>query len=128
MPKILIIEDDRAICELYNYIFTDLGYKVETACDGEEGLKKASTLSPDCILLDIRMPGMSGVEFAEHFYNSSDPLMNNIPFVVLTGENNRDASIQCAFRGIKSCRAFLPKLTATQEVVRTVENILERRE
>ncbi len=64
MRRILIIDDDEGIRELYKYFFTNQGYEVETAESGSDGLEKASVFNPDCMLLDILMPGITGAEFA----------------------------------------------------------------
>ena len=60
--KILIIEDDLFVRELYENIFRKKGYDVVSAADGEEGLNKALTEKADLILLDIMLPVKSGME------------------------------------------------------------------
>ena len=126
MPKILIVEDDQSIRELYKYIFVDLGYEVETAIDGRDGLAKVPVFEPDCMLVDISMPEMTGVEFTESLRKADDPKLKNIPFVVLTGESPTFVPLQYAFRGNTACKAFLPKLTGSDVVAKTVQEILDR--
>lgn len=60
--RILIIEDDTPIRDLYALKLTHAGYEVRTAADGKHGLTSAEDFSPDLILLDLRMPVMSGEE------------------------------------------------------------------
>ncbi|MCW1908792.1 MAG: response regulator [Candidatus Saccharibacteria bacterium] len=61
-PTILIVEDDRAIRELYVLKFQLEGFTVHAAEDGQQGLEKAKDVQPDLILLDIMMPVMKGDE------------------------------------------------------------------
>lgn len=60
--KVLIIDDDRNICELVSLYLLKEGYEVITAFNGTEGLNKFESESPDIIILDIMMPGMDGWE------------------------------------------------------------------
>jgi CheY-like chemotaxis protein len=63
LPKtILIIDDTEAFREIFSIKLTAAGYHVETATNGEEGIKKVKELRPDLVLLDIKMPGMGGEE------------------------------------------------------------------
>lgn len=59
--KILIIEDDQFLRELYRDLLTDEGYRVETASDGEEGLVAMQKGSFDLVLLDIMLPKKDGL-------------------------------------------------------------------
>ena len=62
MKKILTVEDDRQIQELFNIHLSDLGHRIEVAFDGREGLDKALSNEYDLIILDIMMPHMDGME------------------------------------------------------------------
>lgn len=63
MSKILIIEDDLMLRNVYELIITREGYEVDVASDGNEGLKKLGSFQPDLILLDMLMPVKSGLQF-----------------------------------------------------------------
>lgn len=63
--KILIVDDENIILEPLSEKFKDEGFEVETASNGEEGLKKALEFMPDLILLDVVMPKMNGLEMLE---------------------------------------------------------------
>ncbi len=67
--KILIVDDEPDILEILSYNLRKEGYLVETANNGEEGLKKASEVMPDLIILDIMMPQMDGVEVCRNIRN-----------------------------------------------------------
>ena len=60
--KVLVIDDDRNICELVGLYLAKEGYEVISAFDGVEGLRKFESEKPDIIILDIMMPGMDGWE------------------------------------------------------------------
>lgn len=62
MARILIIEDERTIQRMIEYDLKQMGYEVESALDGFEGYKSASTQSYDVILLDLMLPNMNGME------------------------------------------------------------------
>ena len=60
--KILVVDDDVGVCDLLCEFLTGLGYQVSTVTSGEEALVKAGGDRLDAILLDVRMPGMSGLD------------------------------------------------------------------
>jgi len=128
MNKVLIVDDDYSIRELYKFILTDLGYEVETAVDGLDALGKITIFRPDCMMIDIEMPEMTGIEFTRKLHESPDPRWRNIPFVVLTGGSYLDVPLQYAFQSNASCKAFLPKITNPDTVAKTVQRILRERQ
>lgn len=65
MAKILIIEDEVAIAHMYQFKLEQSGYEVACAYNGAEGLELADQIKPDLILLDLRMPVMSGDDMLE---------------------------------------------------------------
>lgn len=62
MKKILLVDDDESIQLLYQEEFTEEGYQVVSALNGDEALEIFSKESPDLIILDIQMPGLNGIE------------------------------------------------------------------
>jgi len=62
MKKILVVDDEESIRFLYKEELEEEGYVVECAGNGEEALEKVSVFKPDLISLDIKMPGMDGLE------------------------------------------------------------------
>ncbi|HVR41098.1 MAG TPA: response regulator [Thermoanaerobaculia bacterium] len=83
-PRLLLIDDDAAVHALLDEELTDLGYAIESAYSGEQGLHCARDNAPDVILLDLMMPGMSGFEVADSL--KENPLTANIPILVLTSK------------------------------------------
>jgi len=62
MKKILLVDDEEGIQLLYREEFEEAGYEVSSAYNGEEALEKFQQNPPDLVVLDINMPGMSGIE------------------------------------------------------------------
>src|SRR5262245_55631314 len=60
--RVLVIEDERDLVDALVYNLRREGYDTTVAHEGQEGLRRAQTLLPDLILLDIMLPGMSGTE------------------------------------------------------------------
>lgn len=87
MSTILIIEDNATERDAVQFALKKAGYTVLGAPDGAAGIKMASEHSPDLIICDIEMPGLSGFETLEML--KQDPKTRDIPFVFLTG--NADA-------------------------------------
>jgi two-component system, chemotaxis family, chemotaxis protein CheY len=80
--KILIVEDTLDTRELLHYYFTNAGYSVSTAVDGQEGLYMVKTEKPDLIITDVSMPNMNGTEMIRHI--RSDGEIAHIPILVFT--------------------------------------------
>jgi DNA-binding response OmpR family regulator len=84
MPKtVLIVEDEDSVRELEKLVLTQLGYDVMEARDGLEGLAKAEFRRPDLILLDLKMPDLSGDRVLEEIQRH--PVTAGIPVIVITG-------------------------------------------
>lgn len=62
MEKVMVVDDDEGIRYLYEQVLTDEGYKVILASDGLEAVEIFKNIKPDIVVLDIRMPGMDGIE------------------------------------------------------------------
>ncbi len=82
IPKVLIIDDDRAATDLVEIILESEGYHVLKAFHGKDGLELAASEKPDIILLDLIMPEMSGVSVA--YQLKQNPLTRSTPIIILT--------------------------------------------
>ncbi|MDP2720786.1 MAG: response regulator [bacterium] len=80
--KVLVVDDEAAVREIYSKEFTNSGFKVSLAANGEEGLLKAGEENPDLILLDVMMPKMSGIDTLKNLKNND--LTKKIPVLLLT--------------------------------------------
>ncbi|MDA8405939.1 MAG: response regulator [Desulfomonilaceae bacterium] len=65
MKRILVVDDEKHICELYKMELEEEGYSVTLAHSGKDALKQVDGAPPDLIVLDIQMPGMDGIETLE---------------------------------------------------------------
>ena len=82
MYKILLVEDDELVSELYHIFFTSKGCEVVKAMDGLDGLEKLQSVIPDIILLDLMMPRMNGVEMLEKVKSTDS--YSHIPVFILS--------------------------------------------
>lgn len=94
LKKILIVEDDAFLRDVYSDTLKGEGFQIDTAVDGEEALQKISTGSWDLILLDIRLPKMSGFEVIDALKKHGKTQIT-APIVFLTNLDN-DADIKKA--------------------------------
>jgi CheY-like chemotaxis protein len=79
--KVLVVEDDKDLNQAYCLILNHFGYRVESAFNGQQALKKSKKFAPDVILLDLLMPIMGGLEFLKVF--KRDP-KNKAKVVIFT--------------------------------------------
>jgi two-component system phosphate regulon response regulator PhoB len=83
-PRILLVEDERALTEVLAYNLKREGYEVIIAHDGQEGLRKAQTLLPDFIILDLMLPVLSGLEVCREL--RAGERTRTIPLLMLTAK------------------------------------------
>jgi two-component system phosphate regulon response regulator PhoB len=81
-PRILIIEDERGLIQSLTWYFNREGYETIAATDGQEGLRKAQTVIPDVILLDLMLPGMSGLDVCREL--RAGERTREIPIIMIT--------------------------------------------
>jgi len=86
--KILLVEDDRFLSEMYVTKLTESGFDVEVAYDGKEGLAKIEEFMPNLILLDIVLPGMDGFEILQKI--KKEESLKNILVIALTNLGQRE--------------------------------------
>lgn len=79
MPKILVVDDEKAIVDILKFNLEREGFEVVTAGDGEEGIEKFRFEQPDLILLDIMMPKVDGLQACKTIRNES-----NVPIIMIT--------------------------------------------
>lgn len=81
--KILIVEDEVSISDIVKFNLLKEGFEIDTAYDGEEGLKKAQSLNYDLILLDIMLPQMDGFQVCRKVRETS-----SVPIIMLTAKED----------------------------------------
>ena len=92
--KILLIEDDKMIVEMYNVKFEHEGFAVSTAETGKDGLEKALAELPDIILLDIIMPEVDGLNVLRSLKQNA--VTEKVPVIMLTNLN-QEGDVKHAF-------------------------------
>jgi len=85
--RVLVIDDDPVILELLRINFEIEGFEVISACDGQEGLRRAGTDHPDVILSDIMMPRLDGLQLLARL--RGDPATADVPVVLLSAKAQR---------------------------------------
>jgi DNA-binding response OmpR family regulator len=120
--KILLVEDDTFLLEMYSTKFNLEGFDVATAADGEEGLKLAKKEKPDIILLDVLMPKIDGFTVLKKL--KKDSQTKAIPVVLLTNlgqKNDIDKGLKDGAEGYLIKAHFIPS-----EVVSKIKKILSK--
>ena len=122
---LLIVEDNEEMCGFISRQF-ESQFTVVTACDGEEALEKLeknNLITPDCIISDIMMPNMDGLELCRRI--KENPLTSHIPVILLTGR----AEDSTRLLGLEyGADAYLVKPFSTSELITQTRNLLKNRE
>lgn len=119
MPKVLLIEDEESLRNLYTKSLVNCDFKVETATDGGDALIKLTQYKPDVIVLDIVMPNMDGMEVLKIIKN--DPKLKRIPVLMLTSVTDINKMKQCLEMG---AMGYVTKGNSSEEIVQRVNLIL----
>jgi len=122
MKKILIVDDEKYLQELVKDILLMDGYRVATADDGVEGLKKIYEEDPDLVILDCQMPRMDGYEVLASV--RKDPLLINKPIIMLTAKSSEADQLRGLRLGIDDyiVKPFKPNLLLAR-----IKTVLERK-
>ena len=115
---ILVVDDDDGIRNLLKKFLKDNNYLVNTASDSEEAKKKISIIKFDLIILDIMMPGKSGLEFLNENKNTIDT-----PIILLTAKGEAKERIEGLEIGADD---YLPKPFEPKELILRIKNILSK--
>lgn len=118
--KLLFIDDDKFWLKTVKELFTHYAYRVLTADTPRSGIDFAKTFRPDCVLLDLNMPGMGGDAVAACL--RADPDLAKIPIIVISGDETKELD---AYREYKA-DGFLLKGPNYEKVRATIEGLLRR--
>ena len=117
--KILIVEDDNFVAEVYSTKLTEMGYEVVVAQNGREGLAALESKKIDLILLDILMPVMDGIEMLDAVKKGS--AWKNIPVILLTNVGEKESIEKVRSFGVND---YLIKSHFTPaEVIEKIEQV-----
>jgi CheY-like chemotaxis protein len=121
MAKILIAEDERDIRDLVAFTLRFAGYEVFTAANGEEAVELAPNVNPDLILMDVRMPRMTGYEACRIM--KLNPDLKDIPIVFLSAKG-QETEIQAGLDA--GAEEYLLKPFAPDQLTSHVRTILAK--
>jgi len=83
--KVLIVDDDKFLLQMYAMKFTHSGHEVTTALNGNEALEKLKEITPEIIVMDVVMPGMDGMELLETIHREN--IAPSAVYVMLTNQS-----------------------------------------
>ena len=118
-PLVLLVEDRVDARELYAQYLTYAGFQVVTAINGHEAIRLAQMLRPDIVLMDIRLPGMDGLEATADL--KRQPELSHIPVVAITADSSREMEARCRAAG---CAAFVSKPVLPDDVAILLKAVL----
>lgn len=122
--KILIVDDDKEYLEELNEMLTRVGYDVTAISDGAAAIKAAQVTAPDLILMDLRMPVMSGFEVADRLKALTQT--SKIPVIAITGYYTMKEHVWLMkFCGIKRC---IKKPADPLDIKEEIESVLKEKE
>ncbi len=121
MTKILIIEDEKILAEMYQEQFSRAGYEVAVAFGVKDGMRLAKESKPNLILLDILLPEENGISFLEKV--KQDPEISLIPIVAFSNYDDPETKKEAFSLGV---RDYLIKTSYTpKEIVEKVKEYLK---
>jgi CheY-like chemotaxis protein len=116
MKRILVVDDEEAIRLLYQEELGEAGYKVDLAADGSEALRRIEQVRPDLMTIDLRMPGMDGIELIGRVR----AMYRDLPIVICTAYGDFKSDF-----GTWASDAFLTKSADLQELKAKIHELLE---
>jgi len=116
---IAIVDDDPSVQRALQRLIRSAGWKSETFASAQEFLARSRTASPNCVLLDLQLPGLSGLELQKRMAEAG----LEIPIVFLTGHGDIPASVQAMKAGAVQ---FLTKPVDEQALLHAIEEAVER--
>jgi two-component system response regulator RegX3 len=119
-PRILVVEDEESIADAVVYTLRGDGYDVDAVADGESGLEAARSKAYDALVLDLMLPGLSGLEVCRRLRAES-----SVPILMLTA---RTAEVDRVVGLDAGADDYIPKPFSMPELVSRIRAILRRRE
>jgi FixJ family two-component response regulator len=118
-PIIYVVDDDSAVRQAMDSLVRSIGLKVRTFVSADEFLRSKLPNAPGCVILDVRMPGMSGLDLQDELLRLDNPM----PIIFITGHGD----IRMAVRVMKAGAVeFLTKPFRDQELLDCIQQAIER--
>ena len=118
LPRVLVVEDETAIVEAVSYALGLEGFQVASAPGGREGLEAARRLNPSVVILDLMLPGMSGLDVCRQLRRESD-----VPIIMLTAKDAEADKVAGLELGADD---YLTKPFSMRELVARVRALVRR--
>jgi DNA-binding response OmpR family regulator len=123
MTSVLVVDDDPDVCDLVTYKLEQSGFDVRRASDGDGALREVAKQIPDLVLLDIMMPGISGLEVLQRWRGSAATAA--MPVIMLTAK----AQENDVERGFElGADDYVVKPFSPRELARRVTAVMSRRQ
>jgi two-component system phosphate regulon response regulator PhoB len=122
-PRILIIEDEKGLVQSLTWYFNREGYETVAVHDGVEGLRKAQTLLPDLSLLDLKLPGMGGLDVCREL--RSGDKTRQIPIIMITARAEETDQVEGFAKGADD---YVTKPFSNKVLLQRVKALLRRSE
>src|SRR6266704_4433468 len=119
--RILVIDDEAAIRDSLRMTLEYEGYEFMGAATGQEGLALVEREAPDLVLLDVKLPGMDGIEVLERLRNMNESL----PVVVVSGHGTISTAVEATKKGAFD---FIEKPFASDRILVSLRNALDHRQ
>jgi FixJ family two-component response regulator len=116
---IAIVDDDPSVRKGLERLIRSLGWQAETFASAQEFLDRPRTEAPSCIVLDLQLPGLSGLDLQKRMSETG----LETPIVFLTGHGNIPASVKAMKAGAVE---FLTKPVDEQELLKAIQEAIER--
>ena len=120
-PKILLVEDDKALQQLIVYNFTKEGFSINTVNDGDLTLTAIKETQPDIILLDWMLPNVSGIELIRQI--KSGKKTKSIPVIMLTAKGEETDRLRAFDLGADD---YVSKPFSTAELIARTKAVINR--
>jgi CheY-like chemotaxis protein len=120
MPTVLVVDDEFGIVDVLETVLTDEGYRVLTACNGQQGLERLCAERPDAVLLDFMMPILGGAEMLAAM--AAEPAYRHIPVIMISSLGEQVISEKCT-----GYVAYLRKPFRATAVLSTIVRVLDGR-
>ena len=119
VPTVFIIDDDRGMRQSIQDLVESVGLRAESFATGEEFLKRKSTNDPSCLVLDVRLPQMSGLDFQRRLTE----IGSQIPIIFITAHGDIPMSVRALKSGAVE---FLTKPFRDQDLLDAIQQALQR--
>jgi len=118
-PTVFVVDDDSAVRKSFHWLVESIGLEIESFSSGQEFLEKHDASRPGCLVLDVRMPGMSGIELQETLAAKGI----QIPIIIVTGYGDVPTAVRAMKKGAVD---FIEKPFNDQEMLDRIQVAIER--